>query len=105
MAVATDDADSEVLYRVRHDRDRDGPLSESIVKALAVVENVEPDELGARLYDSVDPEALDQVYGTAAERSERLRLAFTIDGYEVVVSDDGDLLVRALADGPNAKPR
>jgi hypothetical protein len=103
MAVATNDADPEVLYRARHDRDQDGPISERIVEALATVENVEPDELGARLYDSVDPEALDSVYGTAAERSERLRLAFTIGDYEVVVSDDGCVLVRERLDGPGGE--
>lgn len=103
MAVATNDADSEVLYRAHHDRDRDGPISECIVKALAAVENIEPDELGARLYDSVDPEALDSVYGTAAERSERLRLAFTIGDYEVVISDDGNVLVREQLDGPSGE--
>ncbi|WP_115864432.1 HalOD1 output domain-containing protein [Halorussus litoreus] len=94
MAVATTDAESEILYRARHDRDRDGPMSETIVEALAAVENVEADELGARLYDSFDPEALDSLYETAAERAERLRLAFTIGGYEVVVADDGDFFVR-----------
>jgi hypothetical protein len=105
MAVASNDADSEILYRARHDRVRDGPISETIVEALAAVENVEPDELGTRLYDSVDPEALDSLYGTAADRSERLRLAFTIDGYEVVVGDDGTCLVRAHGDATNGTPR
>lgn len=102
MAVATNDADREILYRARHDSTRDGPLSEAIVEALAAVENVEPDELGARLYDSFDPEALDDLYGTAAERSERLRLAFTVDGYEVVVVDDGDFFVRERPDAASA---
>lgn len=103
MAVATNSADSEILYRARHDRERDGPISETIVEALAAVENVEPNELGARLYDSLDPEALDCLYGTAAERSERLQVTFTVAGYEVVVSDDGDFLVREERDGPSAK--
>lgn len=99
MAVASSDADSEVLFRARHDRDSDGPISETIVEALAAVENVEPDELGTRLYDSFDPEALDRLYGSAAERSEELRVAFTIGGYEVLITDDGDFLVRGSGDG------
>lgn len=105
MAVATNDADSEILYRARHDSTRDGPLSETIVEALAAVENVEPDELDARLYDSLDPEALDALYRTAAERSERLRLAFTIGEYEVVVADDGEFFVRERGDGSGASAR
>ena len=94
MAIVTNDANSTVLYRARHDGGGDGPISESIVEALAAVENVQPDQLGTRLYDSLDPEALDCLYGTAVERSEGFRLAFTISGYEVVVADDGRLLVR-----------
>ena len=105
MAVASNDADSEILYRARHDQTRDGPISETIVRALAAVENVEPDELGTRLYDSVDPEALDRLYGTAVERSEQFRVAFTVDGYEVVVADDGDCLVRERSDVANGTPR
>lgn len=105
MAVALNDADSEILYRARHDQARDGPISETIVRALAAVENVEPEELGTRLYDSVDPEALDCLYGTAAERSEHLRLAFTVGKYEVVVTDDGNCLVRERSDAASGTPR
>jgi hypothetical protein len=98
MAVASNDADSEILYRARHDHANDEPITETIVRALAAVESVEPDRLGTRLYDSVDPEALDRLYESAIERSERLRLAFTVDDYEVVVSADGDCLVRNRSD-------
>jgi hypothetical protein len=105
MAVATTDADSEILHRARHDQARDGPITQTIVEALAAVENVEPDELGTRLYDSVDPEALDCLYGAAAERSEQLRLAFTVGGYEVILADDGDCLVRERSDAANGSPR
>lgn len=94
MAAATNERNAAVLYRARHDRDRDGPVSEAIVRALAAVESVEPDELDVRLYDEMDPEALDRLYGTAAERSDQLRLSFDVAGYEVVLTGDGDLLVR-----------
>lgn len=94
MAVTANDTGSTVLYRARHDRDRDESLSERIVAALAAVENVEPHEFDPPLYDSLDPEALDRLYGAAAERSGGLRLAFTVAGYEVVVTDDGHVLVR-----------
>ena len=95
MAVTTNDTGSAVLYRARHERNCDETLSDSIVEALAAVENVEPYELDVRLYDSLDPEALDRLYETTAEGSERLRLAFTVGGYEVVVTDDDQILVRA----------
>lgn len=93
MAAATNERNTAVLYRARHDHDRDGPVSEAIVRALAAVESVEPDELDVRLYDEMDPEALDRLYGTAAERSDQLHLSFDVAGYEVVLTGDGDLLV------------
>ena len=102
MAVTTNDTGSAVLYRARHDRGCDETLSESIVRALAAVENVEPHELGLRLYDSLDPEALDRLYETTAERPERLRLAFTVAEYEVAVTDD-QVLVRAESESGDGR--
>ncbi|WP_137284127.1 HalOD1 output domain-containing protein [Halorussus salinisoli] len=98
MSVATNDANSEILYRTYHDRNRDGPISDAVVEALAVVENVEPEDLDVRLYDSVDGDALDSLYRTTAERSERLSVTFTIAAYEVEVADDGQVVVRERAD-------
>lgn len=98
MATTTKNTTTEPLYRVTHDRDRDGPLSDAVVEALAAVENVEPDELDLRLYDSVDGDALDRLYEVTAERSERLRVTFSIGDYEVTVQDDGLLEVRDRTD-------
>lgn len=98
MAVANEDADSEILYRARHDRGRDESISDAVARALAAVENVEPEDLELRLYDSVDADALDCLCETTAERPERLRVAFTIGEYEVLVEDGGRLLVRERGD-------
>ncbi|NHN60629.1 MULTISPECIES: HalOD1 output domain-containing protein [Halorussus] len=100
MATTAKNTAAEPLYRANHDRDRDGPLSDAVVEALAAVENVDPDELDLRLYDSVDGDALDRLYEVTAERSERLRVTFSIGDYEVTVRDDGLLEVRARSDGP-----
>lgn len=98
MAVATNDAESETLYRAEHDRARDGPITDAVVEALAAVENVEPERLELRLYDSIDGDAIERLYETTAERGERLRIAFTVDVYEVVVDNDGYVLVRGRGD-------
>lgn len=89
MAVATNDAE---LYRTEHDPD-DGPVTDAVVEALAAVENVEPEDLDLRLYDSVDGDAVERLYETTADRDEHLRVAFTIDTYEVVVDSSGLVVV------------
>ncbi|WP_435177419.1 HalOD1 output domain-containing protein [Halorussus sp. AFM4] len=105
MATTTKNTNAELLYRVKHDRDRDGPLSDAVVEALAAVEGVEPENLDVRLYDSVDGDALDRLYEVTAERGERLRVAFTIADYEVTVHDDGRLAVRERTGGPTPDGR
>lgn len=96
MAVATDDRE---LYRAEHDRDGDRPITDAVVEALAAVEGVDPAALDLRLYDSVDGDAVERLYETTADRDERLRVAFTIDAYEVVVDSDGYVAVRERSDG------
>ena len=105
MATTSKNTSAEPLYRAKHDRDRDGPLSDAVVEALAAVENVEPDELDLRLYDSVDGDALDRLYAVSAERAERLHVTFTVADYEVTVHADGRLAVRERADGPTPRSR
>lgn len=90
MPVATNDAE---LHRTEH-APGDGPITDAIVEALAAVEGVDPEVLDLRLYDSVDGDAVERLYETAADRGERLRLVFTIDAYEVVVDNDGYVAVR-----------
>lgn len=51
--------------RVEHRYDSDTPASIAIVRAIAVIENVDPmdspTDLGITLYDHVDPTALDRL--------------------------------------------
>jgi hypothetical protein len=105
MAVATRDANSEILYRTEYDRDRDGSISSAVVEALAAVENVEPENLDVRLYDSVESDALDELYRATAERAEHLRVAFTLGSYEVVLEDGGQIVVRSRSDARRHVPR
>jgi hypothetical protein len=101
MAVATNDAE---LHRTEHDRDRDGPITDAVVEALAAVEGVEPENLDLRLYDSIDGDAVERLYEITADRGERLRLAFTVGEYEVVVDNRGYVAVRE-PDGEGREPR
>jgi hypothetical protein len=107
MAATANDTNSKVLYRTEYGRERDGSISGTVVGALAAVENVDSENLDVGLYDSIESDALDTLYRTAAERSERLHVTFTIGAYEVTVEDDGRVAVRKRGDGPkrNLRPR
>lgn len=58
--------DSNSSRRVEHSYDAATPPSLAIVQAVAVMEDVDPmnsRDIGLRLYDHVDPEALDRLLG------------------------------------------
>ncbi|QZY00624.1 HalOD1 output domain-containing protein [Halobaculum rubrum] len=66
--------------------------SSRIIDRVAAAEGTEPADLHARLYDVVDPEALDRV----VERSSPgLTVAFRFNGYRVRVGGDGAVTVSA----------
>ena len=61
-----------------------------MVRAVAVLTDTDPVELPA-LYDDVDPEALDQLVGSATDGD--VQICFTYAGTEVYFSEAGDLEV------------
>ncbi|WP_284012800.1 HalOD1 output domain-containing protein [Halobaculum litoreum] len=76
--------------RVVAREDVEGPVSAVVAAAVAEAEGVPPHELGATLYDAVDPDALDALYrreGTAVS------VSFTHLGYRVSVDRDGTVTV------------
>lgn len=78
----------------------DEPVSRTIVAAVAAHTGTDPLELEP-LYDTVDPDALDSLFGTGEDQSST-RVAFTYCGCDVVVStDDGVRVERADRTAPN----
>lgn len=69
---------SNATVRIEHRYDGETPPSIAIVRAIAVIENVDPTnaptDLGLTLYDHVDPTALDRLVAEAPESS-----AVTVD--------------------------
>lgn len=91
-ADARDGADG--TYRTRWSAD-EAPSS-SVVEAVAAIEGVEPTSLD-RLYDSVDPDALDALFepsGDAPLRDGDGHVAFTFNGYRVTVAATGAIEIR-----------
>lgn len=92
MSVVKKNAAAEPLHQATYGDDC--PISEAIIRALAEAEGVDPVDLDARLYDSVDGDALDRVYETAVERGETFRLELAVGGYDVVAEAHGRVTVR-----------
>lgn len=67
--------------------------SERVVTAIAEREGVDPVDLDERLYDAVDPDALDALFADVADSDEppSVQVAFTCCGYDVTVSDPVDV--------------
>lgn len=80
----------------RQDLSADRPLSESIIRAIAHAEDIEPEEVSSRVYDVVDPDALDRLFespGTTTQRQDT-QLSFRLDEYEVIVQGGELVMVR-----------
>lgn len=74
------------------------PASAAIIKAIAVLEDVDVThtrtELGLVLYDHVDPEALNILAGDGTGDGS-LCIEFEIDQYQVEIENDGHVFVTA----------
>ncbi len=71
-------------YRIADDE----RVSDAVVRAVAGAEGVDPVDLDVRLYDVLDPDALDRLFRGDSTVG---RVEFTYTGYEVAVHADGRL--------------
>src|SRR6056297_251275 len=76
---------------------RDGPLSDTVVEAVAEATGVDALDL-TPLYRAVDPDALDAMGRSQGRLSSALELRFRWQGCHVLVQADGEVLVRPTAD-------
>ena len=72
--------------------------SDAVVDALAEAEGISPLELDP-LYDAIDPDAVDRIFGRSAESSSAI-LEFVVSDWRVFVGDG-----RALVCEPNEDAR
>lgn len=93
------------------DADEDDPVSQRVVAKVAAATDSDPLELDP-LYQSIDPDALDRLFGGDADvpRETEGFVQFSVSGCEVVVRADGSVGVTeseesaALAPGREADP-
>ena len=76
--------------------DVDESPSHGVVRAISAVKGVEPTDVGS-LYDSIDPNALDAIFGGTTEVGESdIHVSFRVDDLEVEVSGDRRVTVRPM---------
>lgn len=71
---------------------------EQIVERICDLEGSEPRELPP-LYDAIDPDALEALLGSAADRPDAsVEVTFSYSTYTVTATDDGEVRVRDATD-------
>jgi hypothetical protein len=75
--------------------DREEPLSTAVIDAVADAADREPADLGTRLYDQIDPDALDNLFSDRHNGMPRGsgHVVFPLLDYEVTVYSDGHVVV------------
>lgn len=72
---------------------RDESVSETVVSAVAEATDVDPLALDPRLYEVIDPDALDRLFNEAQSEG---RVGFTMAGCQVSVHADDHVVVVPL---------
>ena len=78
-----------------HDPDSPAKLSTTVVHALADAMSRDVTDIGFSLYDSVDPDALDQIFDPKTDGTLRPpgHIAFTVQGYRITVYSWGPIVI------------
>ncbi|QLG48791.1 HalOD1 output domain-containing protein [Natrinema halophilum] len=89
-------------YVFHHDSDGTATITTTIVHALASIANTDVSQGEFSLYDSVDPDALDRIFSSKADGTERSdgHIAFTALEHEVYVYANGDVIIYPPAESP-----
>ncbi|KZN24599.1 hypothetical protein A4G99_09560 [Haladaptatus sp. R4] len=85
-----------------HLQDGERP-STAVVNAIADHEDASPDEIGPRLYDAVDPDALDSLFRPRVDGQVRIggKAVFSYRGYEITYESDGMIHITDDTDTPS----
>lgn len=82
---------SQAVCRTKHDADTEFPLSTTVISAVADIAGKRPEKLPP-LYDYIDPEALDNLFGSR-ENNTVESVSFEFAGYPVTVYGSGEVVV------------
>lgn len=78
-----------------HDPNSTANLSTTVAHALSDVMGVNVTSTEFSLYDSIDPDALDQIFSPLGDGTPRPigHVAFTVEGYRVTVYSSGHIVI------------
>ena len=69
-------------------------VSETVVDAVAQLDGIDPLDLPSSLYEAVDPDALDELFGNGTKQgAPESEIRFQFAGHLVVVTGDGRVQV------------
>jgi len=75
-----------------HTTHRSPPVVPRIIETVAEADDVDPTSMTPPLADVIDPDALNELVEHGTDDSDRtFEVRFSYRGYEVVVTDDGDV--------------
>lgn len=83
------------MARTSYSRSDGERLSTAVVNAIAAHEDTDPNDIRPQLYDAVDPDALDSLFGPRVDGKPRKggRVVFSYHGHRVSAHSDGDVYV------------
>lgn len=87
------------IHRFRYDQSSDQSITVSVINAVASVSGVDPCALQPRLYDVIDPDALERLFTTGSAGG-NVRVMFQFGNAEVTLTQAGGLIVRAPSPDP-----
>ena len=84
-------------------KERSKPVepTDAVIRAVAIVNDVDPVELDVPLFESVDPDALDRLFESPAEA---LSTTFHYHGHDVAVQTDMTVVVDGTPIEPARNP-
>lgn len=78
------------VHRFSYDQSANQSIAVSVIRAIASVADIDPLSLQPRLYDVLDPDALEQLVETATTDS-AVAVQFRLAAYDVTVRRDGTI--------------
>ena len=82
-------------YRARHDVYGSDPVSTTIVRRLAEIDDKDVTDLGFSLYDRIDTDSLDGLFEPRGDAGAPLdgHLTFAVARYRITVHGSGDIVI------------
>ena len=94
-------------YHIYHDMDQPPPISTIVIRGVATLKGVRLTDIEP-LHDVIDPDALNALFQPGSEEcsERRASVSFPLEGYEVTVYTDGEIVIAIPSDrsgGPSPK--